>query len=68
MLFEDSSRTRMDCQDDVLQYYKHFQYYSIPLVHTGHMMEEECDATFWYAFHPVSRDILCPRLRAVHPF
>ena len=57
----------MDRKDDVLQYYKDFQYYSIPLVDTGHM-EEECNAAFWYRVPLVDHHILRPRLRAVHPF
>ncbi|KAH9050778.1 hypothetical protein EDB87DRAFT_1545955, partial [Lactarius vividus] len=38
---QDSARKRMYCEDDVLRYYRQFICYGIPLVHTGHLSEEE---------------------------
>ncbi|KAH9032125.1 hypothetical protein EDB85DRAFT_2289843 [Lactarius pseudohatsudake] len=64
---QDSSRRRMDCEDDVLQYYRQFLCYSAPLVHTGHLSEEERDAAFWYGFHPEDRQVLQPRLLSKNP-
>ncbi|KAH9030020.1 hypothetical protein EDB85DRAFT_1477594 [Lactarius pseudohatsudake] len=65
---QDSSRRRMDCEDDVLQYYRQFLCYSAPLVHAGHLSEEERDAAFRYGFHPEDREILRPRLIGKNPF
>ncbi|KAH9029397.1 hypothetical protein EDB85DRAFT_1528554, partial [Lactarius pseudohatsudake] len=64
---QDSSRRRMDCEDDVSQYYRQFLCYSAPLVHTGHLSEEERDAAFWYGFHPEDRQVLQPRLLSKNP-
>ncbi|KAH9010326.1 hypothetical protein EDB85DRAFT_2161497 [Lactarius pseudohatsudake] len=64
---QDSSRRRMDCEDDVLQYYRQFLCYSAPLVHAGHLSEEERDAAFWYGFHPEDRQVLQPRLLSKNP-
>ncbi|KAH9009742.1 hypothetical protein EDB84DRAFT_1571028 [Lactarius hengduanensis] len=64
---QDSSRRRMDCEDDVSQYYRQFLCYSAPLVHTGHLSEEERDAAFWYGFHPEDRKVVWPRLLGKNP-
>src|SRR6266571_4026223 len=58
----------MDCVDDVLQYYRQFLCLSVPLVHAGHLSEEERDAAFWYGFHPDDREVLRPRLLGKNPF
>ncbi|KAH9012531.1 hypothetical protein EDB85DRAFT_2296656 [Lactarius pseudohatsudake] len=65
---QDSSRRRMDCEDDVLQYYRQFLCYSAPLVHAGHLSEEERDAAFLYGFHPEDRKVIQPRLLGKNPF
>ncbi|KAH9170961.1 hypothetical protein EDB89DRAFT_1224214 [Lactarius sanguifluus] len=65
---QDSSRTRMDCEDDVLQYYRQFLCYSAPLVHAGHLTEEDRNAAFWYGFHPEDCKVLWPRLLGKNPF
>jgi hypothetical protein len=65
---EDSSRMRMDREDDVLQYYRTFQHYSDPLVHSGYLTEKDRDIEFWYGFHPHDRDVVWPRLLAMYPF
>ncbi|KAH9171771.1 hypothetical protein EDB89DRAFT_2229824 [Lactarius sanguifluus] len=65
---QDSSRKRMDCEDDVLQYYRQFLCYSAPLVHAGNLSKEERDAAFWYGFHPLDREVLWPRLLGKNPF
>ncbi|KAI9439109.1 hypothetical protein H4582DRAFT_2056950 [Lactarius indigo] len=65
---QGSSRTRMYCEGDVLQYYWDFLCYGGPLVHTGHMSEEERDAAFWCGFHPEDREALLPRLFGKNPF
>ena len=65
---QDSSKTRMDCVDDVLQYYRQFVCYSVPLVHAGHLSEEERDSAFWYGFYPEDREVLWPRLLGKNPF
>ncbi|KAH9047179.1 hypothetical protein EDB84DRAFT_1575483 [Lactarius hengduanensis] len=64
---QDSSRTRMYCEDDVLQYYRQFIRFGLPLVHAGHLSEEERDAAFLYGFHPLDREVLRPRLLGKHP-
>ncbi|KAI9452655.1 hypothetical protein BJY52DRAFT_1214495 [Lactarius psammicola] len=64
---QDSSRSRIDCIDDVLQYYMDFLRYSAPLVHTGHLTEEDRDAAFWHGFHPEDREVLRPRLIGKNP-
>ncbi len=58
----------MDCLDDVLQYYRQFLCLSAPLVHTGHLLEEERDSVFWYGFHPGDRKVLQPHLLGKNPF
>jgi hypothetical protein len=63
-----SSRTRMACEEDVLQYCKAFIYYSDPLMFSLHLTEHKRNVEFWYGFHPRDRDILWPRLFAIHPF
>ncbi|KAH9169769.1 hypothetical protein EDB89DRAFT_1389991 [Lactarius sanguifluus] len=65
---QDSSRCRMLCEDDVLRYYRQFLCYSAPLVHAGHLSEEERDAAFWYGFHPDDCQVLRPRLLGKNPF
>jgi hypothetical protein len=65
---EESSRLRMNREDDVLQYYRTFQHYSDPLVHSGHLTEKDRDIEFWYGFHRDDRDALWPRLLALYPF
>ncbi|KAH9007841.1 hypothetical protein EDB84DRAFT_1599672 [Lactarius hengduanensis] len=65
---QETSRTRMHCEDDVLRYYRQFICFGIPLVHAGHMSEEERDAAFWYGFHPEDRKVIQPRLLGKNPF
>ena len=65
---EDSSRTRMGREDEVLQYYSSFQHYSDPLVYSGHLTRKDRDIEFWYGFHPHDRDVLWPRLLALCPY
>ena len=67
-LVEDRSRSRMTCEADVLQYYRNFVCYSLPLVHSHHLTEESRNSAFWYGFHPVDCEILWPRVLAKHPF
>ncbi|KAI9450243.1 hypothetical protein BJY52DRAFT_1192006 [Lactarius psammicola] len=64
---QNSSRSRMDCIDDVLQYYRQFLCYSAPLVHAGHLTEEDRDAAFWRGFHPEDCKVLWPRLIGKNP-
>jgi hypothetical protein len=66
-LIQDSSRTRMTCEADVLQYYKTFVCYSLPLVYAHRLTEEDRDAAFWHGFHPLDREALWPRLIAKTP-
>ncbi|KAH9036250.1 hypothetical protein EDB84DRAFT_1577837 [Lactarius hengduanensis] len=42
--------------------------FGIPLVHAGHMSEEERDTAFWYGFHPEDRKVIQPRLLGKNPF
>jgi hypothetical protein len=65
---KDSSRTRMACEEDVLQYHKAFIHYTVPLIHSRHLTESERDVEFWYGFHPRDRDLLWPRLLHLCPF
>jgi len=65
---QDSSKMQMDCVDDMLQYYRQFICYGVPLVHAGHLLEEECDSTFWYGFHPEDHEVLQPHLLSKNPF
>ncbi|KAH9177131.1 hypothetical protein EDB89DRAFT_2065316 [Lactarius sanguifluus] len=65
---QDSSRRRMFCKDDVLRYYRQFICFSLPLVHAGHLSEEECDTAFWYGFHSEDHKVLQPRLIGKNPF
>ncbi|KAH9169727.1 hypothetical protein EDB89DRAFT_2231116 [Lactarius sanguifluus] len=58
----------MDYEDDVLQYYRQFLCYSAPLVHSGHLTEEDRNAAFWYGFHPKDREVLRPHLIGKNPF
>jgi hypothetical protein len=65
---EDSSRMRMYREDDVLQYYRTFQHFSNPLIHSGYLTEKDRDIEFWYGFHPHDRDVIWPRLLDLYPF
>ncbi|KAH9028800.1 hypothetical protein EDB84DRAFT_1579281 [Lactarius hengduanensis] len=65
---QDSSRSRMNCMDDVSQYYRQFLCLGEPLVHAGHLSEEERNTAFWYGFHPEDREVLRPRLLGKNPF
>jgi hypothetical protein len=65
---KDSSRTRMACEEDVLQYHKVFIHYTDPLIHSRHLTESECDVEFWYGFHLHDRDLLWPCLLHLCPF
>ena len=51
-----------------LQYYRQFRSFSAPLIHTGHLSEEDRDAAFWCGFHPVDHEALRSRLHGKHPF
>ncbi|KAH9083399.1 hypothetical protein EDB83DRAFT_2511721 [Lactarius deliciosus] len=62
-----ASRSRMFCEDDVLRFYRQFICFGLPLVHAGHLSEEERDAAFWYGFHPDDREVLRPRLLGKNP-
>ena len=66
-LVQDSSRTRMTCEADVLQYYRTFMCYSLSPVHSHHLTEEGQDSVFWHGLHPVDREILWPQLIAKTP-
>ncbi|KAH9013534.1 hypothetical protein EDB85DRAFT_2296239 [Lactarius pseudohatsudake] len=59
---QDSSRARMNCTDDVSQYYRQFLCLGEPLVHSGHLSKEERDIAFLCGFHPEDREVLRPRL------
>ncbi|KAH9009240.1 hypothetical protein EDB85DRAFT_2246661 [Lactarius pseudohatsudake] len=64
---QETSRTRMHCEDDVLRYYRQFICFGLPLVHAGHLSEEERNTAFWYGFHPEDRQVLQPRLLSKNP-
>ncbi|KAH9021343.1 hypothetical protein EDB85DRAFT_2293531 [Lactarius pseudohatsudake] len=64
---QETSRTRMHCKDDVLRYYRQFICFGLPLVHAGHLSEEERNTAFWYGFHPEDREVLQPRLLGKNP-
>ncbi|KAI9453086.1 hypothetical protein BJY52DRAFT_865832 [Lactarius psammicola] len=64
---QGSSERRMECVDDVLQYYRDFLCLSAPIVHSGHLTEEDRDAAFWHGFHPEDRSKLWPRLIGKNP-
>ncbi|KAH9036804.1 hypothetical protein EDB85DRAFT_2203617 [Lactarius pseudohatsudake] len=64
---QETSRTRMHCEDDVLRYYRQFICFGLPLVHAGHLSEEERNTAFWYGFHPLDREVLQPRLLGKNP-
>ncbi len=36
---------------------RQFICYGVPLVHTGHLSEEECDLAFWFGFHLEDREV-----------
>ncbi|KAH9002524.1 hypothetical protein EDB83DRAFT_2602367 [Lactarius deliciosus] len=63
-----ASRSRMFCEDDVLRFYRQFICFGLPLVHAGHLSEEERDAVFWCGFHLEDRKVLQPRLLGKNPF
>lgn len=56
-LVKDSSRTRMTCEADIIQYCRTFMCYSLPLVHSRHTAtsQKEAATAFWYRFHPIDR-------------
>ena len=62
-----NSRSRMRSEDDVLQYYRQFHIFCQPLRESNRITTEECDAAFWFGFHPADRDKLFARLIAKAP-
>ncbi|KAH9014354.1 hypothetical protein EDB83DRAFT_2529321 [Lactarius deliciosus] len=65
---QDSSRKRMLCEDDVLQYYRQFSNLAAPVLHTRRLSEVERDAAFWCGFHIKDRSTLRPALLAKYPY
>ncbi|KAH9034565.1 hypothetical protein EDB85DRAFT_2221248 [Lactarius pseudohatsudake] len=65
---QDSSRKRMFCEDDVLQYYRQFSSFAAPIAHTRHLSEMQRDAAFWCGFHPTDRSMLQPALLTKYPY
>ncbi|KAH8977366.1 hypothetical protein EDB86DRAFT_1205448 [Lactarius hatsudake] len=65
---QNSSRKRMFCEDDVLQYYRQFSNLTAPIFHTRHLSKVERDAAFWCGFHPKDRSTLRPALLAKYPY
>ncbi|KAH9020251.1 hypothetical protein EDB83DRAFT_2567819 [Lactarius deliciosus] len=64
----DSSRKRMFCEDDVLQYYQQFSSFAAPIANTCHLSEMQRNAVFWCGFHPTDRMTLQPALLAKYPY
>ena len=62
-----SSKTQMNEEEDVLQYYRRFLIFSKPLVDARRLTEEECNKMFWLGFHPRDRSRMFSRLIAKHP-
>lgn len=45
-----------------------FCYSAPPLIHVGHLSENDRDAAFWHGFHPVDCDVIWPHLLSKNPF
>ena len=65
---QDLSRRRMASDEDVLEYHKRFACLSATLIHSGYLLKEERDDTFWSGFHPLDRKMLSWHLCDIHPF
>jgi hypothetical protein len=63
----NSSKTRMNDEEDVLQYYRHFLVLSKPLIDSQRLTTGERDRAFWSGFHNRDRSEMYARLIAKHP-
>lgn len=45
-----------------------FCYSAPPLIHVGHLSENDRDAAFWHGFHPADCDVIWPHLLSKNPF
>ena len=63
----ESSKSRMNDEGDVLQYYRHFLVLSKPLLDSHRLTTGERDKAFWRGFHSRDRAEMYSRLIAKHP-
>ena len=64
---KQSSKHRMNDEEDVLQYYRHFLVLSKPLLDSHRLTYSERDRAFWSGFHSRDRAEMYTRLIAKHP-
>ena len=57
-----SSKQPIEDEDDVSQYFEHFQTLSKPLIYFGFIFRSECNQLFWQGFYPNDRARLLPYL------
>ena len=63
----ESSKSRMNDEADVLQYYRDFLALSKPLLDSQRLSIYERDKAFWLGFHPHDHSEMYTRLIAKHP-
>ena len=62
-----SSKSRINDEGDVLNYYRQFLLLSNPLLDAQQFSTSECNKAFWYGFHSQDRTKMHARLIAKHP-
>jgi hypothetical protein len=62
-----TSKMRMQDEQDVVVYYRHFFYLSTMLANIRQFSDDDKNLAFWYGFHPEDRERMAPMLIATHP-
>jgi hypothetical protein len=62
-----AARSRMNDEDDVMQYYRRFLTIGNPLRLANQISEEDYSAEFFRGFHPDDREVLASRLFSMKP-
>ena len=63
-----SARHLMKDEDDVAEYFEHFQSLSDPLIYSKFMTKRECNELFWKGFHCDNRAMLYSHIVDRRPF
>src|SRR5712691_6977616 len=63
---DNSSKWLMEDEDDMAQYFKHFNTISKPLLYFHRISRMDCNKLFWQGFHPDDRARLLPYLGGRH--
>ena len=63
-----SAKHLMEDEDDVAEYFEHFQALSKPVLYCYGISGRECNELFWQGFHPDDHAILYPHIVNSCPF